>query len=1744
MQHCKEKRHVLFPWSTEDLRVVWSTHYPDQPQPATRVEICREVAKHPDLYKAILKHKKLVDAKREYSVLKTQYQLEKKSNKPTKSVKHRKNAVPKSVKKSLKSVKNGKSSKSSKSSFDPWKERDLLPFPSDVVKEIKESRDPNWSDIYRQYADRMIRRQVDEVRDPASYIVPTFEFPWSVPNRFEAVTRFNDDEAYRAEILRTPIAYDFASAFSNENDNDILHLMSYTPWKKESVRHLVKSIVGEDGSLVKYWDKSELLRQYVSNLTPKMTRDIGFHRFAPLTVFLDIYKTFGGRTEFTDSELDNIWANYVLVRTYEMKRSQSFYDLLSSKEDTVLLQTHAGIFLFESVHEVALLKSQDLWFKPVGSDKHRVVMKQKAWLLDMVAANNNPKKEGRSVLMQLIDNIRAFEFFFNSLYMIRQDFRDHAESLVPNFKQTMRVFTVHSAPPPLLAMNPKKFQQYIDHEWARFKVPAVELYPSESTCVSTTNQNKKLFIRPDNAQLFMNDEFTPSSFENGRIIVHSVGSGKTCLAIRIASDFSEAGFRVVWVTKHALRNQVLKNHVSEICNLLIENQYQRISILKGKVEADRWLEDSIPAQTRFQDVMRTLKELGMEWTNLSYRQFSNALEGGNEIGREWKKQNRHDPLKRTLVIIDEAHKMFTGELDRTELPNVSVIHDAFQHSYNTSESFRCRVLFLTATPTTNSVLPLLSMLNMLHSYDVFQYAAKTIDPHITVEEGFINHVAQVRADNREAEVQVACHLFPKMCRRLGKDSEGDEEEDDDEKNAMEYFDTRTITGTNTFKPQELTNHLQEFWSKAVGLISYYDISADYSKFPRTEFARIIMPSATLFQERRMASELLSAGKHELSHIIRRIRQIAAWSKFELVDNPSHRPEKLDRAILQENARTTFFEPSVEDIEQRIVAVDAAIKAEERSEPDPRDAESLVKVKTELERLTAERDTISSSISSSSHSSHQKGLATKKIRKLESHMFGLEQEVSRLENAIQFHDTVKNVKLQFHRKRRERLVRQLEKASRRGAKHEFDFSKITDEKEEEDKTEEDEEKEGKKVEKKKEKKKHKQQTINESDVEETEDEFEYDETELRGEEKATERIKGEYYVKKSWQVVNEPLPKNKPKFPSRHAFDQPDTFDADKFRDDIPLYSPKLDKLLKILEHDDQDCVKRNPEENKHHRLRKRLIFCQDIYDIRAVAGGLMANGWVFGMKRQNVKWKKEFLSTTDNQPVARSIVSKSSQMTWLPDAKGKSDDYKRFLILTRSKMGGVSGCSLNDYAIQLIGSKGEDATYNHPENIHGKLYRVILIDRNFMEGIDLPSTYADLFDAVLSASDRTQIVGRISRFCGNQGLPFVPNYGWPQRVYRYDLKFHTLGLHMSESQQERFGDLVRKADGPYSKLIPPKYADGFIDKIEKNLVSPTELQILLDGNMEMQRIRKKTLDIYVAMMEKASIGALLYAPGMRNLSLTRHELDDLLMDEEETLDEYRREVFLQDEQNRPKINYQLRSVEALKKKWDIHDGPLVSMLQYHVKQAIRNTASEQVSRWKDGTVVKNYFDRYIKPELETAELITVSESHALSVLTQMFSEAVSTKTERLENAKRIRNEKRILRLVKKSKGSFEEAVKLDPSITREEFDRILGSVRFKSRKARKRINSVKSVKSVKSIKTSRKRYSRKATKSISSLFDQAKRDVSKEKRALDIRAIRKSTDLQNEIIKYASEKSGLEPLELQAMFRDWLNKPKPSTLKN
>jgi superfamily II DNA or RNA helicase len=197
-------------------------------------------------------------------------------------------------------------------------------------------------------------------------------------------------------------------------------------------------------------------------------------------------------------------------------------------------------------------------------------------------------------------------------------------------------------------------------------------------------------------QAFISSYFTVESPIKGMILWHSVGTGKTCSAIALASSqFEPAGYTIIWVTRHTLKADIWKNIFEQVCHSTIADEVAR-GLLKSE------------------DVERRQRRLYQQWIPpMSYRQFSNTVQGKNPLYQMLKKRNgKEDPLRKTLIIIDEAHKLYSSDFKGAEKPDVGAFMAGLQNSYKVSGSDSARVLLMTATPYNESPMELMALLNL------------------------------------------------------------------------------------------------------------------------------------------------------------------------------------------------------------------------------------------------------------------------------------------------------------------------------------------------------------------------------------------------------------------------------------------------------------------------------------------------------------------------------------------------------------------------------------------------------------------------------------------------------------------------------------------------------------------------------------------------------------------------------------------------------------------------------------------------------------------------------------------------------------------------------------------------------------------------------------------------------------------------------------------------------------------------
>lgn len=204
-------------------------------------------------------------------------------------------------------------------------------------------------------------------------------------------------------------------------------------------------------------------------------------------------------------------------------------------------------------------------------------------------------------------------------------------------------------------------------------------------------------------QNFLREFFSPASPLKGLLAWHSVGTGKTCLAIATASTtFEKEGYTVLWVTRASLKSDIWKNMFDQVCNIALQEK-----IKQGK---------KIP-----QDLNDRLRLLSEAWAirPMSYKQFTNLIEGKNKFYEDLVKRNgKEDPLKKTLLIIDEAHKLYGGnDLSAQERPNMKKFKAALMNSYEKSGNDSVKLFMMTGTPITNDPMEMCKLINLLKEKD-------------------------------------------------------------------------------------------------------------------------------------------------------------------------------------------------------------------------------------------------------------------------------------------------------------------------------------------------------------------------------------------------------------------------------------------------------------------------------------------------------------------------------------------------------------------------------------------------------------------------------------------------------------------------------------------------------------------------------------------------------------------------------------------------------------------------------------------------------------------------------------------------------------------------------------------------------------------------------------------------------------------------------------------------------------------
>ena len=173
----------------------------------------------------------------------------------------------------------------------------------------------------------------------------------------------------------------------------------------------------------------------------------------------------------------------------------------------------------------------------------------------------------------------------------------------------------------------------------------------------------------------------------------------TCSAIAAAtSTFEKQGYTILWVTRTTLKSDIWKNMFDQVCNEDIREKIQNSNL-------------AIPEEQQ-----KRMKLISKSWRirPMSYKQFSNLVSKQNAFYKTLVKINGEiDPLRKTLLIIDEAHKLYGGgDLSSIERPDMNALHQSLMNSYQISGADSVKLLLMTATPITQNPLELIQLMNL------------------------------------------------------------------------------------------------------------------------------------------------------------------------------------------------------------------------------------------------------------------------------------------------------------------------------------------------------------------------------------------------------------------------------------------------------------------------------------------------------------------------------------------------------------------------------------------------------------------------------------------------------------------------------------------------------------------------------------------------------------------------------------------------------------------------------------------------------------------------------------------------------------------------------------------------------------------------------------------------------------------------------------------------------------------------
>jgi hypothetical protein len=228
------------------------------------------------------------------------------------------------------------------------------------------------------------------------------------------------------------------------------------------------------------------------------------------------------------------------------------------------------------------------------------------------------------------------------------------------------------------------------------------------------------------------------------------------------------------------------------------------------------------------------------------------------------------------------------------------------------------------------------------------------------------------------------------------------------------------------------------------------------------------------------------------------------------------------------------------------------------------------------------------------------------------------------------------------------------------------------------------------------------------------------------------------------------------FKKKYMYNDPGFQVNDEMRQTFSTMSSKFTQLLKTIRETDEQDMK------EHGTMFKHFIFTdlrKAAYGAKSIASFLQMNGYEHIFKSERVtRRRKQKDGTYITVPVKKLKIR-------LLDLEPVAGGSSRVGILQSSPMWKSQlGIDVRKEMLRVFNSR--------PDNVHGEKIRFIVLDSKFKEGIDLYDIkYVHIMEPQITEADLKQAVGRATRYCGQRGLNFIPNVGWPLHVSIYETLF-------------------------------------------------------------------------------------------------------------------------------------------------------------------------------------------------------------------------------------------------------------------------------------------------------------------------------------------------------------------------------------